>query len=76
MHEAIVYSWLSWNSEIHMHIVSFPRIAWFASLRNDEVVIGKSAGGHFLFMFVMETLKYTCIPSFTSIPCMACKFEK
>ena len=37
-----------------------PCIAWFASLRSEEVVIGKSACGHFLFMVVMEMLKYTC----------------
>ena len=29
-----------------------------------------------LFMVVMETLKYTCIPSFTFMHCMVCKFEK
>ena len=27
-------------------------------------------------MVVMETLKYTCVPSFTSMHCMVCKFEK
>ena len=50
-------------------------IAWFASLRSKEVVIGKSARGHF-FMVFMEMLKYTCVPSFTSMHCMVCKFEK
>ena len=29
-----------------------------------------------MFMVVMEMLKYTCIPSFTSMHCMVCKFEK
>ena len=27
-------------------------------------------------MVVMETLKYTCVPSFTSMHSMVCKFEK
>ena len=31
------------------------------------VVIRKSARGHFLFMVIMETLKYTCVQSFTSM---------
>ena len=45
---------------------------WFASLRSEEVVIRKSAQGNFLFMVVMETLKYTCVPSFASMYCMVC----
>ena len=45
-------------------------------MRSEEVVMGKSGWGHFLFMVVMETLKYICIPSFTSMHCMVCKFEK
>ena len=49
---------------------------WFASLRSEEVVIRKSARGNFLFMVVMETVKYTCVSSFTSMHCMVCKFEK
>ena len=49
---------------------------WFASLRSEEVVIRKSARGNFLFMVVMQTVKYTCVPSFTSMHCMVCKFEK
>ena len=32
----------------------------------STVVIGKSARGNFLSMVVMEMLKYTCVPSFTS----------
>ena len=40
---------------------------WFASMRSEEVVKRKSARGHFLFMVVMETLKYMCIPSFTYV---------
>ena len=39
-------------------------LLWFTSLRSEEVVKRKSAQGHFLFMVVMETLKYTFIPSF------------
>ena len=27
-------------------------------------------------MVIMEMLKYTCVPSFTSMHCMVCKFEK
>ena len=34
-------SWLSWKR--HAYQVSLPCIAWFASLRSEEVVIGKSA---------------------------------
>ena len=49
---------------------------WFASLRSEEVVRGKTALGHFLLMVVMEMLKYICTPSFTSMHCMVCKFEK
>ena len=30
----------------------------------------------FLFMVVMKTLKYTCVPSFTFMHCMVRKFEK
>ena len=60
----------------HAYIVSPPCIVWCASLRSEEVVIGKSARGNFLSMVVMETLKYTCVPSFTSMRCMVCKFEK
>ena len=49
---------------------------WFASLKSEEVVIRKSARSNFLFMVVMETVKYTCVASFTSMHCMVCKFEK
>ena len=42
----------------------------------SEVVIRKIAQGNFLLMVIMETLKYTCVRSFTSIHCMVCKFEK
>ena len=77
MPEAIFCSWLPWKHlNTHAYKVSPPYIAWCASLRSEEVVIGKSAWGNFLSMVVMETLKYTCIPSFTSIHCMVCKFEK
>ena len=41
------------NSEIHMR-TKLPCIVWCASLRSEEVVIGKSARGHFLFIAVME----------------------
>ena len=36
---------------------------WFASLRSDVVVIRRSVRGNFLFMVVMERLKYICVPS-------------
>ena len=49
---------------------------WVASLRSEEVVIRKSARGNFWFMVVMETVKYICVASFTSMHCMVCKFEK
>ena len=29
----------------------------------------------FLFMVTIETLKYTCIPSFTSMHCMVCSLR-
>ena len=75
--EAIFCWWSSlkcWNT--YAYQVSFPCIAWFSSLRSEEVVIGKKRLRPFLFMVVMETLKYTCIPSFTSMHCTVCKFEK
>ena len=53
------------NAEIYTCIQISP--LWFASLRSEEVVIRKSAQGNFLFMVVMETLKYTCV----SLPCIA-----
>ena len=41
MPEAIC-SWLSWKrSNTHVHQVSAPCIVWCASLRSEEVVIGK-----------------------------------
>ena len=49
---------------------------WFAILISEKVVIRKTVRSHFLFIVVMETLKYTCIPSFTSMHCMISKFEK
>ena len=48
------------NAEIHVYQVSPPCIVWCASLRSEEVVIGKSARGNFLSVVVMETLKNTC----------------
>ena len=59
-----------------MYQVSPPCIAWFASLRSEEVVIGKSAWGHFLLMVVMETMEYTCAQSFISMCTIVGKFEK
>ena len=38
-------------------------------LRSEGVVIEKSVQGHFLLIVIMETLKYTCVPSFTSMHC-------
>ena len=49
MPEEIFCQWLSWKrSNTHAYQVSAPYIAWFASLRSEEVVIGKSASGHLL----------------------------
>ena len=77
MPEAIYCQWLSWKrSNTHAHKVSAPCITWFASLRSEKVVMGKNARGHFFVMVVMETMKYICIPSFTSMHYMVCKFEK
>ena len=42
-------------------------------LKGEEVVMEKNARGH---LVVMEILKYTCVPSFTSMHCMVCLFEK
>ena len=64
------------NTQIHVYQVSAPCIAWFASLRSEEVVIGKSAGGHYLLTVVMETMKYTCAQSFISMCTIVGKFEK
>ena len=42
MPEAIYCQWLSWKrSNTHAHQVSAPCITWFASLRSEEVVMGK-----------------------------------
>ena len=49
---------------------------WFTSLRSEKVVIRRSAQGKYLFMVVMEMVKYTCVPSFISMHCMVCRFEK
>ena len=77
MPEAIFCQWLSWKHwNTHVYQVSPPCIVWCASLRSEEVVIGKSARGNFLSVVVMETLKYTCVPSFTSTHCMVYKFGK
>ena len=67
MPEAIFCQWLSWKrSNTHAYQVSAPCIAWFASLGGEEVVIFKSVlRPFFLLMVVMETLKNTCVPSFT-----------
>ena len=77
MPEAIFCQWLSWKrSNTHAHQVSPPCIAWFASLRSEEVVIGKSARGHFLLTVVMETMKYIYAQSFISICTIVGKLEK
>ena len=77
MPEAIFCRWLSWKrSNTHAYQVSAPCIAWFASLRSEEVVIGKSACGHFLLTVVMETMKYICAQSFISMCTIVGKFEK
>ena len=50
---------------------------WFITLRSEDVVkYGRKNLRPFLFIIVMEMLKYTCLPSFTSIYCMVCKFDK
>ena len=49
---------------------------WFTSLRSEEVVIRKNTRSNFLFMVVMEMLKYTCVPSLTTVHYMFCEFEK
>ena len=59
-----------------MYQVSAPCIAWFASLRSEELVIGKSTRGHFLLTVVMETMEYTCAQSFISMCTIVGKFEK
>ena len=41
-------SWLLWKR--HTYQVSLPCIAWFASLRSEEAVIGKSAQGSMVVM--------------------------
>ena len=77
MPEAIFCQWLSWkHSNTHVYQVSPPCIVWFASLRSEEVVIGKSAWGHFLLMVVMETMEYTCARSFISMCTVVGKLEK
>ena len=41
----------------HVYQVSPPCIVWFASLRSEEVVVGKSALGHILLTIIMEMQK-------------------
>ena len=67
-------SWKPCNTHVYQALPL--SILWCASLRSEEVVIRTSALGHFLLIVVMETLKYTCIQSLTSMHCMVCKFEK
>ena len=77
MPEAICCQWLSWKcSNTHAYQVSLPCIEWFASLRSEEVIIGKSACGHFLLTVIMETMKYICAQSFISMFTIVGKFEK
>ena len=78
MLEAIIADESSWkHRNAHTYQVSPPCIVWFASLRSKEVFLGKKVPkGHLLFMVVKEMLKYTCVPSFTSMHYMVCKFEK
>ena len=52
--------------------VSPPCVVWYAGLRSEEIVIEKSAQGHFLLM-VIEMQKYTCIPSFACMHYMVGK---
>ena len=47
-----------------------------ASVRSEEVVIGKSACGHFLLTVVVETMKYICTQSVISMCTIVGKFEK
>ena len=39
-----------------------------------KVVIGKSVQGHFLLMFIMETIKHAYAQSFISMCTIVCKF--
>ena len=56
-----------------LYLVSPPCVVWYAGLSSEEVVIEKSAQGHFLLMVVMEMQKYTCIPSFACMHYMVGK---
>ena len=77
MPEAIFCQWLSWkSSNTHAYQVSPPCIAWFASSKSEEVIMGKSARGHFLLTVVMETMENTCAQSFISMCTIVGKFEK
>ena len=65
------------NTEMHMP-AKFHLIAFHGSQVREEKksFLVKKCLRPFLFIVVMETLKYTCILSFTSMHFMVCKFEK
>ena len=57
------------NGEIHYAYQVSPQCTvWFASLRSEEVVIGKSTRVNFF----VNGAQYTCVPGFTSMHCMVC----
>ena len=67
-------SWKRLNT--HVYKVSFPCVLPLASLRSEEVILKKIARGYFLLVIVMETIEYTCAPSFTSMCAILSKLHE
>ena len=61
---------------IHAYQVSPPCVLPLVSLRSEEVILKKIAGGYCLLVVVMETIEYKCVPSFTSMCAILSKFEE
>ena len=64
------------NRNTHAYQVLLPLVLWFKSLRSKQVVIEKSAQGHFLTTVVMETIKYTYTQNSIPMYIIVRKFEK
>ena len=58
-------------TKFHLHVLNGVR--GFEKWRGSH---GENCLRLFIHVIVMETLQYTCVPSFVSIHFMVCKFEK
>ena len=67
------YTWLSWKRLIrHAYKDSSPFVLLLVSLTGEE----EKGLRLFLLIVVMETIKHTCIPSFTSICTILSKLQE